>query len=115
MALERGFELLVPEDYSLPEQIRLMAETAVQIGEHGSAQHASIYSPFGTIVGSVNPVTPMQVLLGRLSHDRNVLLLPDNMWRDERGNLNFSCSQDRLDAFFANIALLESGGRQRAA
>ena len=108
MAADRGYEIIAPEELGLADQVRLMAETAIQVGEHGSAQHGSIFSRHGTIVGSINPLTAVQVNLGRIAGDRNVLLFPETVSREASGSLRFDCSHDSLRTFFS--CLEELGG-----
>ena len=107
MAADRGFDIVAPEELSLADQVRLMAETAVQIGEHGSAQHGSVFSRHSTIVGSINPLTGVQVNLGRIADDRNVLLFAERMSREPSGSLRFDCSEESLRQFFQSIEHLE--------
>lgn len=99
-AQRRGFEVVAPETLSIADQIRLMCETRVQIGEHGSAQHASIYSEFGMTVGTINPLGEVQINLGRLSGDRNVIIYDVESRMDENHNTFFRCDPDALMAFF---------------
>lgn len=87
MARERGFEIVMPETMSIPDQIRMLAETRCQIGEHGSAQHASIYNRHGMTIGTINPLTEVQTNLGRLYNDRNVLAYEDSSRRDGNENI----------------------------
>ena len=108
MAADRGYQVVAPEELSLADRVRLMAETTVQVGEHGSAQHGSIFSRYGTIVGSINPLTAVQINLGRIADDRNVLLFPDELSREESGSLRFGCSDHQLTKFFDIVEHLES-------
>ncbi|MDF3625755.1 glycosyltransferase 61 family protein [Brytella acorum] len=103
MAVERGFELVAPETLPIEDQIRLLAETRCQIGEHGSAQHASIYNRFGMTVGTINPLTEIQTNLGRLYGDTNVITFADGQRGDDKGNTFFSLSDAKLEQFFATV------------
>ncbi len=107
MAADRGYDIVAPEELSLSDQVRLMAETAVQIGEHGSAQHGSVFSRHGTVVGSINPLTGVQVNLGRIADDHNVLLFAERMSREPSGSLRFDCSDESLQRFFQTIETIE--------
>lgn len=100
MARQRGFDVIAPETLPLMEQIRLIAETRCQIGEHGSAQHASIYNRYGMTVGTINPLTEIQTNLGRIYGDTNVIVFADGERRDEAGNTFFSISLEKLEGFF---------------
>ncbi|TPW33698.1 glycosyltransferase 61 family protein [Oecophyllibacter saccharovorans] len=102
-AQKRGFEIISPERLSIPEQIRLMCQTKIQIGEHGSAQHASIYSKFGMTVGTINPLGDVQINLGRLSGNRNVIVYETEHFIDEKANTFFDCSKSDLLAFFDHL------------
>ncbi|WP_082782387.1 glycosyltransferase 61 family protein [Acetobacter senegalensis] len=99
-ARHRGFEVIAPEKLSIPEQIKLMCETKIQIGEHGSAQHASIYAAGGTTVGTINPLGDVQINLGRLSGDRNVIVYESESRKDDRNNTFFKCHTNDLNSFF---------------
>jgi len=99
-AERRGFEIISPEKLSIPDQIRLMCETKVQIGEHGSAQHASIYSKFGMTVGTVNPLGDVQINLGRLSGNKNVIIYETGNYKDDNQNTFYRCDQGDLVKFF---------------
>jgi hypothetical protein len=103
LATERGFEIIYPETLGLDEQIRLMAETAVQIGEHGSAQHASLFSAPGTVVGTIHPMNNIQMQIGRLCGQKNVVAMADRQWTDERGIIHFTVSERLIEAFFASV------------
>lgn len=100
MAVERGFQLIVPEDLPLAEQITLMVETEVQIGEHGSAQHASIFSAPGTVVGTIHPMNNVQMQIGRLCSQHNVIVMADSETKDPDGIIRFSVSHENLVKFF---------------
>lgn len=99
-ARRRGYEVISPEKLPIMEQIKLLCETKIQIGEHGSAQHASIYSSSGMTVGTINPLGDVQINLGRLSQDRNILVYESASRRDERHNTFYSCKQNDLFSFF---------------
>lgn len=107
MAVARGFEIIRPEKLSISEQIDLMANTACQVGEHGSAQHASVFNPFGMIVGTLNPLTEVQVNLGRIYNDKNFLCYADGVDRDDRNNYYYSISEEKLRVFFDEIEKYE--------
>ncbi|AQS83730.1 hypothetical protein A0U92_01915 [Acetobacter aceti] len=100
MARERGYEIVQPETLSIEEQIRLVAETRCQIGEHGSAQHASVYNQHGMTIGTLNPLNQIQANIGRIYRDRNVLVFPDKEQKDDRNNTFFSFTPKKLEEFF---------------
>lgn len=102
MAVERGFELIAPETMSLPDQIRLLAETRCMIGEHGSAQHASVYNRYGMTVGAINPLTEVQTNLGRICGDRNVITWADSE-RRENNNIFYSLTPEKIEQFFSAV------------
>ena len=53
---ERGFEIVQWEQLSMPEQVRLAAETAVMAGPHGTSLLNSIYSePGAKVLEIINP------------------------------------------------------------
>nr|WP_294914129.1 glycosyltransferase 61 family protein [uncultured Neokomagataea sp.] len=102
-AVKRGFELVSPERLSIRDQIRLMAETKVQIGEHGSAQHASIYSKTGMTIGTINPLGNVQINIGRVSQDKNIIIYENQTYTDEYNNTFYSCDQNDLLSFFDSL------------
>lgn len=104
LAASRGFEIIRPETMPLEDQIRLMSETACQVGEHGSAQHASIYNYFGnTIVGTINPLNEVQSSLGRIYNDVNIMCDADSTYKDEHSNTYFDVHANNLLKFFDKI------------
>lgn len=50
LAQSYGLEVVYPEHLPLVEQWRIFADAALVVGEYGSALHASMFSPRGTIV-----------------------------------------------------------------
>jgi hypothetical protein len=100
MAARRGYEIVYPETLSLAEQIRLMAEAKIQIGEHGSAQHASLFSASGTTVGTIHPMNNIQMQIGRLCGQKNVVAMADRQWTDDQGIIHFTLSENLLSEFF---------------
>ncbi|MBR0558965.1 glycosyltransferase 61 family protein [Neokomagataea anthophila] len=103
-AVKRGFELVSPERLSIRDQIRLMAETKIQIGEHGSAQHASIYSKSGMTIGTINPLGNVQINIGRVSQDKNIIIYENQTYTDEYNNTFYSCDQSDLLYFFDSLS-----------
>ena len=103
MALARGYEIVYPEILSLAEQIRLMASTQTQIGEHGSAQHSSLFSASGTVIGTIHPMNNIQMQIGRLCGQKNVVAMADRQWTDERGIIHFTLSEPLLGEFFDKV------------
>ncbi|WP_169796346.1 glycosyltransferase family 61 protein [Acetobacter tropicalis] len=106
-AKSRGFDLIQPEKLKIEEQIELMAQTSCQIGEHGSAQHASVYNPFGMTIGTINPLTEVQVNLGRIYNDRNFICYADHQYNDNKGNFYYSVNKEKLIRFFDEIEKYE--------
>lgn len=103
MAVSRGFEVIEPERFSIHDQIRLMAETRCQIGEHGSAQHASVFNKYGMTVGSINPRTEVQTNLGRVFGDRNVIAYEDVAETDAHNNRIYSLSEEKINTFLSVV------------
>nr|WP_249200098.1 glycosyltransferase 61 family protein [Gluconobacter sp. Dm-62] len=103
MAKSRGFEIISPENLSLEDQVTLLRETRCQIGEHGSAQHASIYNPRGATVGTINPLTEIQCNLGRIYNDRNIITFADQETNDDKNNKFFSLEKSKLVGFFDKV------------
>ena len=103
MAMARGYEIVYPETLSLAEQIRLMASAKIQIGEHGSAQHASLFSASGTTVGTIHPMNNIQMQIGRLCGQKNVVAMADRQWTDDQGIIHFTLSEALLGKFFDKV------------
>lgn len=103
MAVAHGFEVVEPERFSIHDQIRLMAETRCQIGEHGSAQHASVFNKYGMTVGTINPRTEVQTNLGRLFGDRNVVVYEDVAETDAQNNRIYSLSEEKINTFLSVV------------
>ncbi len=108
MALARGYELICPEALSFAEQIELHARSWVQIGEHGSAQHASLFSAPGMVVGTIHPLNNVQMQLARLCDHKHVALMADRQWFDARKVIYFTASMARLRAFFDEVELVST-------
>lgn len=100
IAVSRGFEVIAPETLSLSDQITLLRETRCQVGEHGSAQHASMYNPHGSTIGTINPLTEIQCNLGRLYNDSNIIAFADEEYRDDKNNTFYSLSEQKIVDFF---------------
>lgn len=100
IAISRGFEIISPETLSLSDQVNLLRETRCQVGEHGSAQYASIYNPHGSTIGTINPLTEIQCNLGRLYNDTNVLAFAQDEYTDANNNSFYSLSEQKIIEFF---------------
>lgn len=103
MAREAGFEMIAPETLSFAEQIECVSGASVIIAEHGSAQHMSLFAPEGCVIGTINPLTPVQVNIGRLYSNPTVLLIPDESVEKGPGSIDYSCSKKSLEAFFEHV------------
>lgn len=51
MAVERGYEIIRPENISIIDQAKVFSEASIIIGEHGSTMHNAVFSCAGTVVG----------------------------------------------------------------
>lgn len=105
LALSYGFEVICPETLSIQEQIQLMAETACQIGEHGSAQHSSVFNPHGMVIGTLNPIGDIQIALGRIYNDKNILCYSDEFHWGGLNNevLYYDIDHEKLVTFFERV------------
>lgn len=103
MATSRGFSIVRPETLPIQEQIDLMANTSCQVGEHGSAQHASVFNSYGMTIGTLNPLTEVQVNLGRIYNDKNFLCYHDETSVDSNNNYYFSIKEEKIKLFFDEI------------
>ncbi len=108
MAVARGYELICPEELSFAEQIALHAQSWVQIGEHGSAQHGSLFSGPRMVVGTVHPLNNVQMQLARLCGHKHVAVMAERQWFDERNVIYFTAPLPRLRAFFEDVELLST-------
>lgn len=101
IASKKGYEIIRPELLSIDEQVKLMSETACQIGEHGSAQHASVYNGFGhMVVGTISPLTEVQCNLGRIYNDLNIICYANEHYYDENHNLYYDIDRNVINNFF---------------
>ncbi|EUK17543.1 glycosyltransferase family 61 protein [Commensalibacter papalotli (ex Servin-Garciduenas et al. 2014)] len=105
LALSYDFEVICPESLSIEEQIQLMAETTCQIGEHGSAQHSSVFNPYGMVVGTLNPIGDIQIALGRVYNDKNIICYSDSIeWGGPNNEvLYYDIEQEKLITFFEKV------------
>lgn len=105
LALSYDFEVICPETLSIEEQIQLMSETTCQIGEHGSAQHSSVFNPYGMVVGTLNPIGDIQIALGRVYNDKNIICYSDSIeWGGPNNEvLYYDIEHEKLIAFFEKV------------
>lgn len=103
VALEKGYEVIEPEKLTLKEQIKLMQETCCQIGEHGSAQHSSVFNGHGMVIGTIHPRTQVQIGIGRIYGDENIICYADTEEFKEGGNIFYDISAEKIISFFDEV------------
>ena len=99
VAVERGFELVCPEELGFDQQVALFAEAGIVLGEYGSALHNTLFSPARTIVGSVRYPNSVQTRIAGLMGQDVLYLIPDTEAIDERGAEVYDVSPDKIDRF----------------
>ena len=107
-AVERGFEIVCPEELGVEQQIALFAEAGVVLGEYGSALHNTLFSPARTIVGSVRYPNSVQTRIAGLMGQDVLYLIPDTESVDERGAELYAVSTDKIDRFLDQLTGLHA-------
>ena len=104
MGLDFGYEIIRPEETSIPEQIRLFSEARVVVGEHGSGMHNAVFSGPGTVVGCLGFWNSVQLHIGYLMGHTNVYLTRGCGWPTaERNEFLLGMSVDDIHSFFEKI------------
>lgn len=103
MALKLGYEIIEPEKLSIAEQIKLMQETVCQVGEHGSAQHSSLFNTNGMTIGTIHPRTEVQIGIGRIYNDDNIICYADSENTDQNNNIFYDLSEEKIIEFFEAV------------
>ena len=102
-AMQRGFEIVCPEELSFDQQVALFAEAGIVLGEYGSALHNTLFSPARTIVGSVRYPNSVQTRIAGLMGQHVLYLIPDAESVDERGAELYAVSTDKIDRFLDQL------------
>ena len=101
LAVERGFDLVHPENLSIREQIATFAGATAVVGEFGSGMHNTLFSPPECVVGQFVMPSPIQSRIAGLRDHRSVFLLPDNAPRfDASEPAMMETSEDAMRTFF---------------
>lgn len=74
---EFGFDVVFPEDFSLREQVEIFQSARLIVGEAGSALHNAVFSPVGTVIGSIGFRNMLQWQIGGLRQHANAFLKCD--------------------------------------
>ncbi len=80
LARAHGFEVVRPETLSLPEQVALMGDAAIVIGEYGSAMHNAVFCGAGTVIGCIGHWNAVQLRIADLFRHRSVFLTRGCVW-----------------------------------
>ncbi|WP_228119122.1 glycosyltransferase family 61 protein [Gluconobacter oxydans] len=104
MALDRGYEIIHPEKFSLEEQIRIFSEAAAVVGEHGSGMHSTLFSSPGTVVGCLGFWNAVQLHIGYLMGHQNVYVTRNCKWpTPENNQYRIECTEEDLKSFFEKV------------
>jgi len=104
MALERGYEIIHPEKFSLEEQIQIFSEAAAVVGEHGSGMHSTLFSGPGTVVGCLGFWNAVQLHIGYLMGHQNVYVTRNCKWpTPENNQYRIECTEEDLKSFFEKV------------
>ncbi len=105
-AVQRGFEIVCPEELSFADQVARFAEAGIVLGEYGSALHNTLFSPARTIIGSVRYPNSVQTRIAGLMGQDVLYLIPDSESVDERGAEIYAVSTDKIDRFLDQLVAL---------
>ena len=105
-AVERGFQIVCPEELSLDQQIELFSGAGIVLGEYGSALHNTLFSPIHTIIGSVRYPNSVQTRIAGLMGQDVLYLIPDSDTVDERGAEIYAVSEHKIDRFLDQLVEL---------
>ncbi|OUJ15148.1 DUF563 domain-containing protein [Acetobacter sp. DsW_063] len=104
IARERGYQIVRPEELSIPEQIDVFSRSSVVIGEHGSGMHSAVFCGKGTVVGCIGFWNAVQLHIGYLMEHRNVYLTKGCLWpTPERNEYVIDVMIEDLVSFFDKI------------
>jgi len=76
--VSRGFSVVEPETWSIPDQISIFSKAKVIIGELSSALHNALFSVPGTTVCQINPFNSVQRQIALSCGHSIVSVLPDD-------------------------------------
>jgi hypothetical protein len=107
VARRHGYEVVRPEELTIPEQIALFAKAGLIVGEHGSGMHNAIFSGRGTAIGCIAFANYTQFLLGARRGHTNVYLHRLTGRRDERGISIYDVRLELIEGLFEVMNLLE--------
>ena len=80
-----GFEIVHPQELSVPDQIALFSKSDTIAGEYGSALHNALFSPPGTKVIALNRINWYQSRIASLRGHHIGFIRPSNgTWQDWR-------------------------------
>lgn len=100
MAQENGFEIVVPQEMPISDQIRMFSEARIIVGEYGSALHNSVFAPPGAIVGAIGQWNAIQMRLGEVLGQQSVFLTRGCHWPDADSPMRIETSLTDLASFF---------------
>lgn len=104
LAIQRGYEIIQPEKFSLEEQIQIFSEAVAVVGEHGSGMHSTLFSAPGTVVGCLGFWNAVQLHIGFLMGHQNVYVTKDCKWPTaERNTFILDCSPEDLESFLEKV------------
>ena len=108
-AVQRGYEIIRPEELSLEEQVKVFSEAAIIIGEHGSGMHNALFAGKGTVVGCLGFWNAVQLHIGYLMEHHNVYLTKGCQWpTPDRNEFWIDCSDADLMSFLDKTEAIAS-------
>jgi capsular polysaccharide biosynthesis protein len=104
----RGFDIVYVERLDWFNQVLLMANAQVIVGEFCSALHNAIFAPIGSSVVAINYVNEVQDMIAAARNQRIDYILPDDdlprVWSGARAQRDeFEISLARLDGILRNF------------
>jgi capsular polysaccharide biosynthesis protein len=103
LAVQRGYEIVRPENLSFAEQIGLFQSAAAVIGEHGSGMHGAIFAGAGTRVACFPMSNAIQFRIGALCAHTNIYLNRIDSRTDAQGIFRYSAAERDLADMMAIV------------
>ncbi|MCQ8241990.1 glycosyltransferase family 61 protein [Rhizosaccharibacter radicis] len=106
-AIDRGFEIICPEEMTLRQQIERFSDAGIVIGEYGSALHNTLFSGPRVVVGSIRYPNSIQTRIAALCGQHVLYLIPDIDGKDERGAEIYEVAENKIDRFLDQLIALD--------
>ncbi|MGJ4856040.1 DUF563 domain-containing protein [Labrys sp. La1] len=105
-ARRRGFEVIRPEELSLPDQIAMLSQACALIGEYGSAMHGSVFAGPGTVIGCIGHWNAVQMRLGEVFEQPGLYLTRGCLWPNADRPISIDASPDDIESFLDRVTSL---------